>query len=1160
MATTHPDPIATAALARHLREQGVDLTVHNHALRVSAPAGVVDAALAEQIASCKVEIIRFLEGSGDEVPSVIGRASRSQGLPLGVVQQRMWLHSQLEPDTRLYNLPAAWRFTGSLELEPFLRAFSDVVVRHEVFRVSIRSQEGEPTQCFGPAEAYALSVTDLSSVPVEEREHELMARLSAIRDEIIDLEKGSLFRARLFRMTPDEHVLFLMPHHVIWDGWSFEIFLHDFGEIYAATIAGRPACLPDLPIQYADYATWHRRWLDQGALRGQLAYWTDELAGELTPLELPTDFPRPKRFSYRGDWEHFTLSTSTVDRITRLAAQCRGTSFMVLLAAWTAFIHRISGQQDIVVGCPIQARQNPDVANLIGCFVNTVCLRMRVDPEASFEQLIDAVRDTSLRAYEHQEAPFDVLADSFASLGDASRTPLFQTMFSHQHVRRLEQIGPMSISPLHVNPGATPTDLMLAVLQDSAGARGVLYFSTDLFSPATIRQLRLRFECFLEDALTSPATSIQGLRILTPGDRLALAQWNANARPLPAASTLHALLRAQVERTPDRVAIRFNGATTSYRALEDRSTRIARVLHSRGARPGHLIGVCLERSPHLIASLIAVLKVGAAYVPLDPAYPTKRLHFTAEDAKLALTVSQESLVDSLGCPRAHLLLLDSDASEIDAASAEPMLVATDEQTPESVAYVIYTSGSTGNPKGVVVPHRAVLNFLASMHREPGLSADDRLLAITTPSFDIAVLELFGPLCVGAEVVLASREAAMDGHALAALLVESDATFMQGTPASWRMLLDTDWLARPNFKALCGGESLAPDLATELIARGAQLWNAYGPTETTVWSTCCRIRSGDGVMSIGKPIDNTTVWVLDGHGQPCPPGVHGEICIGGEGVALGYLNRPELTAERFTPDCLSQEPTHSNASHAATLYRTGDLGRWRADGMLEHLGRLDFQVKVRGHRIELGEIENTLLACPDIARATTLVREDRPGDVRLVAYVVAQPGAVVDERALLGHLRKVLPGYMVPQHIVALDAMPLLPNGKVDRKALPLPRPEVQPGESAQADASANRMHSDPRVDYLAGIWSELLGAAVGPDDNFFDLGGHSLLAVRMANRVASDTGVRINLIRLAMVDLAQIAADLPSPKDGKRIASAGSRLVQNFQRLFNLTTRKYRDE
>lgn len=1143
MTTPTLNPVAVDVFIGALRERGVVLAADRDLLRVTAPRGVVDEALAGEIASRKAELLGYLADAGGQ-PAAIPHIDRSARLPLGLVQQRMWLHNQLEPDTVLYDLAAAWRLSGVLEPEAFRNAFDAVVARHEILGMAIRAEDGEPFQD-SAAHDVTLEIVDISCGPAEQRERELAARLSTCRDRRADLERGPMLRARLFRVAETEHVLLLMPHHVAWDGWSFEIFLRDLSESYAAAIAGRAAALPVLPVQYVDYAAWHRRWLQDAALEEQLAYWCRELAGEPAPLDLPTDLPRPKRFSHSGDCEPFPLSAHTMERVSRLAAAHRATTCMVLLSAWGAFVHRISGQSDFVVGVPVQARSHPDVPDLIGCFVNTLCIRLQLQPDMPFAQLVDAVRATSLGAYEHQDAPFDLLLERLVHKGDPSRTPLFQIMFSHEQMsRRVARMGALAVAEVHVNPCATPTDLMLEVMEHAGGARAVLHFSTDLFRPATIHQMRLRFELFLEAALATPTAAVQTLPVLTPEERDCLVRWNATGAPLPPAATLHAHFRQQVERTPGRAAIRFEGHATSYRELDARSDAIARCLRRRGVGAGSRVGVFHQRSPDMVASMLAVLKAGAAYVPLDPAYPTERIRFMASDAGLALVVSEAQLVTGIGWPREYLLLLDRDAADVEAAAGEPW-ESGDDQKASAAAYVIYTSGSTGTPKGVMVPHRAVLNFLAGMQREPGLSADDRLLAITTTSFDIAVLELFGPLCVGGEVVLASRDDATDGHALATLLDESDATVMQATPATWRMLLESGWSAQPGFKALCGGEALAPDLGRELLARGVELWNLYGPTETTVWSTCCRIGSGEEGMPIGKPIQNTQVWILDERGEPCAPGVRGEIWIGGQGVALGYLDRPELTAERFVRDPFAGQ----TSGDEARLYRTGDVGRWRSDGMLEHLGRIDFQVKVRGHRIEPGEIENALLTHAGVARATVLVREDKPGDVRIVAYLVAQPGTVLDEREVQLHLGRSMPVYMLPQHIVVLEDLPLLPNGKIDRKSLPPPR--------VTSAADAVRQHApcrDPRINYLVAVWSELLGTPAQPDDNFFDLGGHSMLAVQMVNRVALDTGVRFKLMRLASQDLSQLASELPHDA-GAGVAAPvpglGARFVRDAKRLFS---------
>ncbi|PPE69148.1 amino acid adenylation domain-containing protein, partial [Caldimonas thermodepolymerans] len=574
-----------------------------------------------------------------------------------------------------------------------------------------------------------------------------------------------------------------------------------------------------------------------------------------------------------------------------------------------------------------------------------------------------------------------------------------------------------------------------------------------------------------------------------------LARWNDTGMGYdPAAATIPQLLAGPVQRHPAAVALRRGPRSLTYAELEALSNRLAHALRARGISRGQLVGLCLERSPEMLVAQLAILKAGAAYVPLDPAFPAERLAYMAQDAQLALLLTQSSLTGLLPWPRERTLLVDADAALLAAQPDSPPPADELAARPEDAAYVIYTSGSTGRPKGVVVPHRAVVNFLLSMARAPGLSASDRLLAVTTLSFDIAVLELLLPLSVGAQIVLASRDEAMDGQALCALLLSSQATVMQATPATWRMLVEAGWAGSPAFKALIGGEPLPPDLAAQLLERCGQLWNMYGPTETTVWSTIMRITDARDI-TIGRPIANTQVHILDPRGQPCPIGVPGEICIGGDGVTLGYLRRPELTAERFIDD-----PWRPGAR----LYRTGDRGRWRHDGLLEHHGRMDFQVKVRGYRIELGEIEANLATHPQVARNVVIVREDRPGDARLVAYVVPRdemPGA----QALREHLRQSLPEYMLPQHYVQLQAIPLLPNGKIDRKALPAPT-------EASADASAPvRDAAAPRTPAEAA---------------FFDLGGHSLLAMRAVGEMEAALGSRIPVRRLIFETLAQIAASM----------------------------------
>ncbi len=1073
---------------------------------------------------------------------ILHRADQRRA-PLSLMQQRLWVLEQMEPGRVTYNTPSAHRLTGPFDADAFQRAFRELVRRQASLRTVIVADGDGAVQLVRDDVDASLPIEDLSSLPPDEREAALFQRLEALTAEPFRLDEGPLFRARLFRLAEQEHALFFMTHHIIWDGWSFDLLYAEMAALYEAFCEGRPSPLPELEVSYGDFTEWHLQWLRGAELDAQLAHWKQHLAGELEPLQLPQDHPRPAETTGGGGTEWVRIDRALTDALREVGTGADATLFMTLLAAYYALLHRLTGQRDLVVGLPVRGRGSEALEPVMGFFVNMLPLRLRIDPDMPFGELVRAVREAVVDSFAYPDVPFEHLVRELHVPRDTSRSPIYQALFSFQDVRqRRTRWGGLQHEHLLIFQRGTSNDVGLWFLEHAEGLSGGLTYNTDILSAETATLLHRRFLALLDSVRRDPNVAVGDADILCAEDRCMLTGWNATAAELPAARSLHALLQAQAERTPERPAIRFGNETMSYAALQARSARIADSLHGRGVRAGDLVGVCLDRSPDLIAAMIAVLKLGAAYVPLDPAYPAERLRFMAEDAMLAMVASQADLADPLVWPRERLLLLDADAQAIETAPARD--AGDDPTTPDSVAYVIYTSGSTGRPKGVRVPHRAVLNFLHSMRSEPGLGSDDRLLAVTTTSFDIAVLEIFLPLSVGAEVLLASRETAMDGHALATLLDASGATVMQATPASWRMLLDAGWRGRPGFKALCGGEALAPDLAAQLSARCAEVWNMYGPTETTVWSTCCRIDSADRDITIGRPIANTTVHILDARLQPCPIGVPGEICIGGAGVALDYLDRAELTAERFIADRFADGAQSGGA--APRLYRTGDRGRWRADGRLEHLGRLDFQIKLRGHRIELGEIENRLLSHADIARAVVMPREDRPGDVRLVAYVVTQPGTTADPQMLLAHLRQTLPDYMIPQHVVALDAMPLLPNGKVDRGALPAP---TAGAPAAQID-SGRDLPEDPRVTYLVAVWSELLGMPAGPADNFFDLGGHSMLAVQMANRVARDTGVRLKLMRLATQTLAQIAVELPQTTGARRPERRfGPRIARGLMRL-----------
>ncbi|WP_457021361.1 amino acid adenylation domain-containing protein [Luteimonas sp. A611] len=1053
----------------------------------------------------------------------IPRCADQSTAPLTPMQQRLWVLEQMEPGGVTWNTPSAHRLHGPMDEDAFARAFAEMVRRQPSLRtILVEPDDDGPVQkVLDDVEVPLLPPVDLSHLAEPARMQALMADLEAQTAEPFVLDRAPLFRARLYRLADDDHVLYFMTHHAIWDGWSFDVLYSEMSALYAAFAAGRPSPLPALETSYADYATWRADALDGDGANRQLAHWKQHLAGDLEPLHLPEDRPRPALASGIGgtDWVHVDAATTTALR--NIGAAAGATLFMTLLAAYYVLLHRLGGQRDLVVGLPFRNRPTEALEKVMGFFVNMLPLRRRLDPAMPFLQLVQEVRAGVVEAFEYPDVPFERLVRELKLPRDPSRSPVYQAVFSFQDVRaRNLRWGELQHEHLLMFQKGMANDLGIWFLEHGQGLSGAVGYNVDIIDADGARAICDRFGSLLQSLCAQPGQAIGDASLLSAADRDRLGEWNSTVRPLPPQRSTCALLAEQAARTPERIALRSEGQRLTYAQLHARAGAIAGALHARGVRPGDRVGICLTRGPDMVAAMIAAWRVGAAYVPLDPDYPADRLAYMAGDAALAQVIGESGLSAPLGLPRERLLLLDADTAEVDAAQPAP--ASDDSVGRDAPAYVIYTSGSTGRPKGVVVPHGAVLNFLDSMREAPGLQPDDVLLAVTTPSFDISVLELFLPLSTGAGIVLASREQASDGDELAALAAREPVTVMQATPSTWHLLLDAGWQPPPRFKALCGGEALAPELAARLLERGVELWNMYGPTETTVWSTCARIQaSADGTpdIHVGRPIANTSVWILGERGQPCPPGVSGELCIGGAGVTLGYLGREALTAEKFIADHVA--PHDHGTGLPARLYRTGDRARWRKDGVLEHQGRLDFQVKIRGHRIELGEIEAVLESEPGVSRAVVIVREDAPGDQRIVAYATSS-GARLDEAALQARLRHVLPGYMVPQHLVSMDALPLLPNGKVDRKSLP---PPVLAAASTALHTTAR--HADPRVGYLVDVWTDILGTIAGPDDNFFDLGGHSMLAAKMANRVSRDTGHRIKLMPLATQTLALLAADIP---------------------------------
>ncbi|UTA53629.1 amino acid adenylation domain-containing protein [Lysobacter soli] len=1020
----------------------------------------------------------------------------SRVAPTTEPQREVWLADQLGVDASLaYNESISLDFRGELDADALRDALRGLVARHDVLRANF-GPDGR-TLCVNDEREIDLALIDLSSLDDAERNARVVAHAREVVETPFDLDHGALFRADLLRLAPAHHHLVLTAHHIVCDGWSWWVIVRELGTLYSQAVGHAAQALPPAE-SFADYALAEAEHPQGATYRSDEAYWLSRFADGGPILDLPTDRARPTRRTFPSIREDHLLDNDLVAAVRRLGARQGASLFATLLAGFAGLLSRLTSQNDVVIGIPAAGQSVDGHDHLVGHCVNLLPLRFELDHAQPFEQALGGAQSTLLDAIEHQRYTFGTLLKKLPLQRDPARLPLCSVMFNIDQAMDQESTGFHGLGMrLITNPRSYENfELFVNAVQVQGGMRLECQYNTDLFDNATIRRWMAAYETLLREAVARPDLPFGRLSVVSENARAELQALQPAKVAFDRECRMHESFERQCDRTPDRVAVEFNDERVRYDELEARANRIAHLLRARGVHRGSLVGLVLDRGVDMLAGLLGVLKAGAGYVPLDPNFPAERLSYMASDAGLAALLTTTKHADHFDLRGRPVLALDTLKDEL--ASLPTSRIGRDDGAaqPESVAYVIYTSGSTGRPKGVQVPHRAVSNFLSSMAKEPGLGADDRLVAVTTLSFDIAVLELLLPLSVGARVVLADRVTAADGVALKALIARSGATVMQATPASWRLLLDAEWQGNANFKLLCGGEALPADLASQLLTRCGSLWNVYGPTETTVWSTCSRVTSASDIH-IGRPIDNTQVWILDPRGELCPLGVPGEIWIGGDGVTLGYLDRAELTAERFVADPFA-------ASKDALLYRTGDRGRWRQDGVLEHQGRLDFQVKVRGYRIELGEIEALLAAHAQVARAVVVAREDRPGDVRLVAYVVGEGGAL-DEAALVSYLKGSLPDYMIPQHLLFLDAIPLLPNGKIDRKSLPAPDLTVKlAGERVAPRNALERT--------IADAMAKVLGVAeVGVDDDFFSLGGHSLLAAQLTSRINKELGITLSL-------------------------------------------------
>ncbi|HYN83767.1 MAG TPA: amino acid adenylation domain-containing protein, partial [Pyrinomonadaceae bacterium] len=1054
------------------------------------------AALAE-----RVDAGRLRDG-GRSPLEPIGRAPRGSKLPLSPAQRRLWFLAQLEPESPFYNLPASVLLEGKLDADALEEAFREAQRRHEILRTRFEAVDGSPVQIVDAATTLALARIDLRHLPVEEREAEAR-RLGAREARApFDLARGPLWRVALLQLEEERFVLLLTLHHIIADGWSLEVLMREVAAAYAAFSSGAASPLPELPIQYADFAQWQRERLRDASAEQQLDYWRRRLAGAPPALELPTDKPRPPAQTYNGATRSIEMTPALAEALKRLSLGEGATLFTTLLAAFQTLLHRYTRQTDIVVGAPFAGRERAEVEPLVGFFVNTLPVRASLADDPTFRELLSRVRESVLEAREHQDVPFEKLVEALPAR-DASRSPIFQVMFALQ-TRPLESVTLPGLR-LTATPGETGTskfDLTLFVTEGREGLSAAAEYNTDVFESETIGRLLGHFRNLLEAVVADPERRASELRLVTDDERRQLvAGWNATRTEYPRRACVHELFDEQAARTPDAPALLFGEESSTYGELRQKANQLARHLQGLGVATGANVAVYVERSAEMVVAFLGVLKAGAAYVPLDLDYPRERLSFMLEDARCEVLITREALRDRLPAGGLKVVSLDLDAGAI--ARHETSSPASG-ATAAHPAYVIYTSGSTGRPKGVCVPHRAI-NRLVWNTNYVALGPDDRVGQLSNASFDAATFELWGALTHGALLVGIDKEAALAPRRLAEEIAGRRVTAMFITSALFSQVAAEVAGCFGGVKHLIvGGDAVDPKWARRVLAEGApaRFVNGYGPTESTTFAVCgevTEVAPDARSIPIGRPISNTEAYVLDARLEPVPVGVAGELYIGGEGLALGYLHRPALTADRFVPDPFRGEP-------GARLYRTGDLARRLPDGRIDFLGRLDHQVKLRGFRVELGEIESLLSRHAGVRETVVVVREEG-GDKRLVAYVVASaPGAPPAHAELRRHLKEQLPDYMIPAAFVTLDALPLTPNGKVDRRALPAPdesRPELE------ADYEAPRT---PTEELLASVWADLLGVGrVGVRDDFFELGGHSLLATRVVSRVREACGVELPL-------------------------------------------------
>ena len=1050
-----------------------------------------------------------------ELPQTL-KISRRENLdpaPLSYAQSRLWFLEQLESESGVYNTGGAVRLVGVLDVAALTASLNGIVQRHEILRTTFAIADGQPVQVIAPTLTITLPVIDLQQLPDQEREEEVKRLAIKEADRPFDLTKGPLIRVTLLKLGQTEHILLLTMHHIVFDGWSREILVRELATLYENFSRGKYSPLPELSIQYADFAHWQRQRLPGEVLDRQLTYWKQKLADAPTVLELPTDRPRPAVQTFRGSTQFFELSPRLTQKLKQLSQKQGVTLFMTLLAAFQTLLYRYTNQKDICIGSPIANRNCHQIEPLIGFFVNTLVLRTDLSGNPSFQQLLERVRQVALDAYAHQDLPFEVLMEQLQPDRSLSYTPLFQVMFSLENAPSEPFALPgLTFDPLEIDTGVAKFDLTLSMEETQQGLEGRLEYNTDLFDADRMTRTIEHWQNLLEGIVASPEQRISELLLLSEAERhQLLIEWNDTWAEYPSKQCIHQLFEKQVEQTPDAIALIYKNEQLTYQELNNRANQLARYLQKLGVGSEVLVGICVERSLEMIVGLLGILKAGGAYLPLDPTYPKQRLEFVLQDTQVPVLLTQQLLRNALSEPQAQFVCLDTDWGAIALESQENLVNQTQS---ENLAYTIYTSGSTGTPKGVTIQHDSLVNYIETACLEYEIKPSDRILQFASIGFDVAAEEIFSCLVRGATLVLRTDEMLSSIPDFLQQCRRLGITVLDLPTAFWHQLVSeldaTMSLSKTLRLVIIGSESALPDrlkIWQQQVGQRVRLINSYGPTETTIGTTLCDLSKSiadETVVPIGRPIRNTQTYILDSYLQPVPVGVPGELYIGGVGVARGYFNQPKLTTERFIPNPF---PTFNKGRlRGDRLYKTGDLVRYRSDGNIEFLWRIDQQVKIRGFRIELEEIETVISQHPGIRETAVVVREDRPGNKCLIAYLVYKQQPTLTITELRSFLKEKLPEYMVPSVFVQLETLPLTPNGKVDRRGLPVPEQTRSELEIAYVAPRT------PLEQQLAEIWLQVLGLeTVGIHDNFFDLGGHSLLITQLFSQVRDTFKVNLSL-------------------------------------------------